>query len=291
VNPALARIERRGFAGYYWVTHQAEIATDIMFKDRATLEAILPDLFDHSIRINSAEDALRFLGRKLHGNFTGEATLDLKRRPEGYRTKFRMKRNSIKMYDKMSVLRIETTINNPREFRVFRSPIRGPRQPPRWMPMAKGVSNFWHCGQVGEKANERFLESLAAAPPRSQATAELDDLGRGRTIRGKRYARFNPVSENDSQLFLAALQGSHSINGFRNSDIVARIYSTAAKSPQEAKKRRERVSRMISKLRGHRLVRKVPRANLYRVTDHGHRVMSAAVRYRQVEFVEAVRTA
>lgn len=32
--------------------------------------------------------------------------------PEGVRVKFRMKRNSIKMYDKWSVLRIETTIQD-----------------------------------------------------------------------------------------------------------------------------------------------------------------------------------
>lgn len=291
VNPLLPRIQRRGFAGYYWVTHQAEVATDIMFRNRGTLKALLPDLLDHSIRVNSAEDALRFLGRKPRGNFTGEATADLKRRPEGFRIKFRMKRNSIKMYDKMSVLRIETTINNPREFRVWRSPIGEPQHSPRWMPMAKGVSNFHHFGQIGEKANNRFLESLATARPQQEAIAELDRLTRGRTVRGKHYAGFNPVTSGDRRLFLAALLGDHLLNGFRNHDITESLYSTPARNRREAKKRRERVSRLIRKLRGHGLVQKVPKARLYRVTPHGQRVMSAAIRYCRDEFVEAFQLA
>lgn len=69
-----------------------------------------------------AEDVLRFLGRKPHGNFQGEVTTALKRRPEGYRVKHTLERNSLKMYDDLQaqVLQVETTINNPREFRVLR---------------------------------------------------------------------------------------------------------------------------------------------------------------------------
>jgi hypothetical protein len=33
----------------------------------------------------------------------------------------------------------------------------------------------------------------------------------------------------------------------------------------------------VVKLRGHRLIAKVPRARRYRVTSHGHRVMTAAL--------------
>jgi hypothetical protein len=43
-----------------------------------------------------------------------------RRRPEGWRVKHTINRNSIKVYDKASVLRVETTINNPRQFKVLR---------------------------------------------------------------------------------------------------------------------------------------------------------------------------
>jgi hypothetical protein len=71
--------------------------------------------------------------------------------------------------------------------------------------------------------------------------------------------------------------GQHNIVGFRNADLVARLYRQPAVDQAEAHRRCERVSRLIVKLRGHRLIAKVPRARLYRVTPYGQRVMTAAV--------------
>src|SRR5207249_3086961 len=79
VNPLLeSMLHANGYpAGYYWVTEQCEIATDLMFRSRPALHKLLPDLFEHSLVSMSAEDALRFLGRKPNGHYQGEATADL----------------------------------------------------------------------------------------------------------------------------------------------------------------------------------------------------------------------
>ena len=289
VNPLLGWIEKLGFDGYYWCTDQFELATDVMFKSRAALEALLPDLRQHSLLVLSAEDAFRFLGRKPHGNFLGEATADLKRRPEGFRVKFRLKRNSIKMYDKMSVLRIETTINNPREFKILRRP--PGRRSLRWMPMGKGVANFWRYGQIGQQANARFLDALAHATPTRQAVAHLDALCASRTVRNQRIARFNPVALHDATLFAAVLLGNHLLNGFRNRDLAASLHAKPARNRDQARRRCERTSRLIAKLRGHGLVAKVPRTRLYRVTPLGQQLMSAALRIRRLDFAAALAPA
>jgi hypothetical protein len=71
----------------------------------------------------SATDMMSFLGRKLTGHFQGEVVTDQREvevpgtRVPGRRVKHRMKLNWIKMYDKRTVLRVETVINNPEEFR------------------------------------------------------------------------------------------------------------------------------------------------------------------------------
>ena len=69
----------------------------------------------------SSEDVLGFLGRKLHPSLQAQVVTDTKRRPQGWRIRHRMAGNWVKVYDKASVLRVETTINNPREFRIQRS--------------------------------------------------------------------------------------------------------------------------------------------------------------------------
>jgi hypothetical protein len=280
--PIIQRFDR----GYYWVTDQCEIATDIMWKDRSRLAAIMPDLFDHAIRTFSAKDVMRFLGRTCV--ITAEVVSDDKRvpttrrgRPEGRRVKHRVAQNWIKFYDKWSVLRVETVINKPSDFRILRV-VKTPRgrKTRRWMPMRKGVANLWRYLEVGRQANERYLGALAHARVRGKAVAELDSLCQSRVVEGKRYGRFNPVSDQDCALFAAVLAGEHAIQGFRNRAIGRRLYPKPSTSPEESKRRCARVSRLIAKLRGHGLVAKVPKSRLYRVTSRGQRLMSAALRYR-----------
>jgi hypothetical protein len=288
VNPILKTIQLSGFGGYYWVADQAEIATDIMFKDRASLEAILPDLFEHVILKTACQDTLRFLGRKLHGNFKGEATTSLKKRPEGWRAKHTMKRNSLKLYDKGSVLRVETTINNPSEFKICRQTDTGLL---RWAPMRKGVSNLYRYADVGLQANQRYLEHLAQAKLKSKAIPHLDDLCRSHSHHGKRCARFNPLQDADRRLFAAVLSGEFALNGFRNRDLCAKLYPQGATSDQEAKQRCTHMSRQIAKLRGHGLIAKVKDARLYRITKLGSQVLFAVLSFYQSDFPTAFQCA
>ena len=292
VNPMLDVIRRTRFGGYYWVVDQAEYATDVMFKDRRTLEAIYPALLEHAMTAFGADDVFRFLGRKLNGHFLGEVTSDLKRRTEGRRIKHRMKRNSLKMYDKGSVLRIETTINNPGEFRILRiRTSRDGRRSRRWWPMTKGVAGLWRFAQVALHANLRYLEALAYVQPKGEAVRELDRLCRSRVHRGTRYARFNPIAADDCALFQAVLHGDHAIHGFRNRDLQRHLYTSPPRSREERLRRGEHTSRKIAKLRGHGLIRKVGNSRLYRPTQHGLRLMIAAVDYRETSFPRALMAA
>ena len=76
------------------------------------------------------------------------------------------------MYDKFGqVLRIETVINHPREFKVRRRVQRQGRSQMAWCPMNKGVANFYHYHDVARAANERYLSALAVVD-RPQASAQ-----------------------------------------------------------------------------------------------------------------------
>jgi hypothetical protein len=278
MNPILATVTSAGYGGYYWVLDQAEIATDVMFSSRPKLLEVWPDLVHHAALNLSSGDVLSFLGRKLHPSLKAQVVTEAKRRPEGWRIKHRVARNWVKVYDKASILRVETTINNPREFRVLRVVTDDAgRSERRWCPMRKGVGDTWRNFQVGMAANRHYLDALAAAPLKGEGVAALDALCRPRTNRGRRYARFNPLQPADLALFRAALAGEHTIRGFRNTDITARLYRRPPADQDEAHRRCERVSRLIVKLRGHGLVAKVPRARRYRVTRYGQRVMTAAI--------------
>jgi hypothetical protein len=191
-----------------------------------------------------------------------------------------MARNSIKVYDKANVLRVETTINDPTQFRVLRV-IEGHRV---WRPMRKGVANLPSYLQVGRAANERYLEALAAATNNRHGSAVLDRHTRPMKNRGRRHPRLNPIGKEDLALFRAALAGEHTIAGFSNTNLTRRLYTHRPKDQAEARRRCQRTSRLIAKLRGHGLVAKIPRRRRYRVTAYGHRVMTAAIAVYDNEF-------
>lgn len=282
VNPLLPEIKAAGFGSYYWCIDQAEIATDVMFADRPALQRVLPDLYDHALRAFSAHDVMRFLGRKLHPSYRGEVVTRLRERPEGRCVRHWAGRNSLKMYDKLTVLRIETTINNPRDFKILKQT--EDEESWRWSPMGKGVSNLWHYREIGAAANRRYLDAMDAVKPNGEAVDMLDDLCRSRTVSGKRIPKFHPVTRRDCQIFAAALNGGHLIHGFRNKDLATALYPSLSSNRADLKRRSARVSRLIAQLRGHGLIAKIPRSRLYRVTKRGLRGMSAAVRYRTPDF-------
>jgi hypothetical protein len=292
LNTLLPAIRAADYGGYYWVLDQAEIATDVMFTTRPELLKIWPDLVRHAALNMSSEDVLGFLGRKLHPSLQAQVVTDAKRRPQGWRIRHRMGGNWVKVYDKASILRVETTINNPREFRIQRvvTDANGRRER-RWCPMRKGVSDLWRNYQVGMAANRRYLDALAAAPLKGEGVAALDALCQPRTKHGRRYARLNPLQPGDLALFRAVLAGEHAIRGFRNIDITNHLYRRPPIDRDEAHRRCERVSRLIVKLRGHGLVAKIPRARRYRVTTYGQRVMTAAIDIHDNQFPASYMTA
>jgi len=287
VNPYLPLFAKADFGTYYWVADQAEISTDITFRTRPALEQILPATFAHAASAFSAEDVLRFLGRKLTPTLAAEVNTDARRRPEGWRIKHRMGRNHVKLYDKGPVLRVETTINQPDQFRVLRVKD-GHRA---WCPMKKGVADLYRFYQVGRASNQRYLEGLAAAPDHRPGVIALDRLCRPRRNRGRHHSRLNPIDNKDLALFRAVMAGEHAIIGFRNTHIQQRLWHRPPTDPAEAKRRCAHISRQLAKLRGHGLIAKVPHHRLYRVTPYGHRVMTAAIAIHDHAFPSAYAAA
>lgn len=282
VNPHLPLLRKHGVR-YWWVVDQAEIATDLVFSSRRQLEQLLPDLVAHAATCFSAEDVLRFLGRKLHPALAAEVTTDARRRPEGWRIKHRMGRNSIKLYDKLNLLRIETTINDPSQFRILR--LKDGRR--RWLPMRKGVANLHRYYQVARAANERYLHALAACGETRHGIAVLDRHTRPIRKRGRHYPRLNPINPDELTLYRAVLAGEHTIVGFRNQHLQRRLYPHPPRSSKEHRRRCARVSRSIAKLRAHGLVAKLPNQRLYRVTTHGQRFLSTAISIHDRDFPHA----
>jgi hypothetical protein len=278
-NPLLTGRGWLAGQSYYWVTEQAEYSTDVLFASRSKLAELYPRLLDHAVVNFSAQDILTFLGRKLHGNFQGEVLTDLKkRRCPGARVKHRVKDNWLKMYDKFGLLlRVETVINQPREFRVRRKRERDGRTVMVWCPMNKGVTNLPSYQQVMRSANERYLDALSVVADPTGSYQSVSHVAEAKVSAGRRYAGFNPAKRDDARLFQAVLSGDHLLRGFHNAEIREALYGPTSDA-DERRRQANRVTRLLKRLHVRGLLAKIPRTRRWRVTAQGQQQLGTLVR-------------
>jgi hypothetical protein len=270
---------------YYWVTAQSEYATDVLFKSRQALQELYPRILSHGMLCFGAKEVMGFLGKKLHGNFQGEVVTDMTamehRRIPGMRIKHRVKKNWLKMYDKAGiVLRVETVINSPEEFRVRRRVRRGGQAKTEWVQMLKGVSYLFRYRDVSRSANSRYLDSLAVVSDHSAKVRELERITRRKRVTPHRTAKaLNPLSREDLQLFEAVMNGAHCVRGFMNRDIRDQLRCTThfRGLREDDRRRSAKVTRIFQRLHAHGLIAKIPHSRKWRTTRFGRRVMAAAI--------------
>ena len=206
---------------------------------------------------------------------------DLRRRQEGTRIKHGVDENSIKMYDKAGrLLRIETTLNNPRRFLVRRAIRRHGRRVVAWLPLRKSIADLRRWVEIARAANARYLDALSVVGEITPSHHLLDPVSQRVTHNGRPHRALRPISPDEARVFRILLQGTFHVQGIRNEDLRLALVPHAARDPIERRKAAGRITRTLRLLRAHGLLAKVSGTHYYRVTMKGHRVMTTALRFR-----------
>lgn len=290
VHPAHPQLLGQYRADYYWSLVQSEWATDVVFADRGALKSRYEPWLRFALTSFASPDVLRFLGKKptaqghVNGHFAGEVLSDLGHRVDGMRIKHRVGKNSVKMYDKAGgvVLRVETTINDPGAFKVYRPKAGDPDGGLAWQPMRSGVADLHRRAAVSQASNERYLECVAAAThpePLADVTAKLSRRvtgpGGSRRVRG-----LNLLSEADAALLAVVGRPEFGVSGLRNRDVVAGLYDRPAPDAEQRRRRSARVTQLLRLLRAHGVLHKVAKSHRYRVSESGRVIITAVLAAR-----------
>lgn len=278
---------------YYWSVAESEWASDVLFRDPRDVLPLCERLAAYSLRMHGPADVMRFFGRKLRADgrprasFQGEIQSDALVFAEGIRLKHWLNQNSVKMYN-ASLLRFETTINNPVEFKVWRTTEKDPDGELQWLKMRKGVADLHRRAQVSQAANDRFATAQAAALENDPIT--LKEAARavcqrvvrpGRPKRDGSYTRprsfrgLNPLSSDDIQLLAIVARPKFVISDLRNEDLRRELYGEDPADATEKRRRSAKVGRKLAMLRAHGILEKVPKGHRYRITSKGRRVLTA----------------
>ena len=299
--PALKEVLSPFSPTYYWSADETEWATDIMFRSTPDLEKLYPGFIKHAMMISDSPSVMRFFGKrnitnsgKIHGVAADEIISDYRKRYEGVRAKHWINHNSVKMYNKSgNILRLETTINNTRDFKVYRHPDDDKTRPKSWQKLRKGVADLHRRTQVSDKCNSRYADAIASA----QVTETLQEVV-GNTCNairknGKRFRALNPWNIDDYKLLAFLGKGELAVNGFRNKDLRNWLYPHEGDTIDKKEKQRlaGRTTRRIRLLRGHGLIRKSPYVNRYVLTEKGQKFSTALLSASSVEVKELMELA
>lgn len=272
-------------ASYYWTVAQSEYATDVMFKQQADLQAVYPAMVHHSVMSFGSQQVLRFLQRK----GASEVKTDRRLGPDGIRVKHWLNDNSLKLYDKGSVLRSEVTINNPKDFRVFRTSELNPEGQKTWRILRRTVADVPRRAEVCRGATHRHLEALAVVQLNTPLAQQAERLCRPVRKRGRRYRALQPFAA-DSWLLQTVNRAEFVIAGFRNRDVRSHLPRPAT-SPRKRRQQAAAIGRQLAMLRAHGLIRRVPSRLLYHVTPKGRRLITALLSARAASIEQLTQMA
>jgi len=280
---------------YNWTVHQSEWATDVGFASRSALEQWYARWVRQAFLTYDSLDVLRFMGRsRLPIAASADVHTDVQAVQESVRLKHWVNGNSLKTYDHGTVLRVETTINNPKEFQSYRAKVGEPDGPKAWRVLQRSVADLHRRAAVSQAANGRYLEAMSSVAERTTLNTlvtpwcqRVAEPGPG----GRMVRALNPLAAEDAALLQAVSDPKWEVNGLRNRDVAEALYGETPADPAEQKRRSARVSRLLRLLRAHGILKKVPKTHRYLVCVQARAAILAVLAARHANPDELTKQA
>jgi hypothetical protein len=268
---------------YSWNVWQSEWASDFLFKDRTDLDEIIDAVVRHAFIGGHPERLLRYFDRPTRND--GQVRSN-SRRPlkttvtdfdEGYRVRHWLESNSVKLYNEGNVLRIETTVNDPYAFRVYRRKQGAPKDAAKQLlPMRKGVADTTLRALVSQDINNRFADHLATMRSDTPLGAILQNVTSRKRKRGRSVRALEPTGK-DLALLSAIADPRLNVGGFQNKHIRLVLASDPRYRGKTDKQRSGMTTRFFRLLRDHGVIRRLPKSRKYQLTANGRQLVTAVL--------------
>ena len=265
--------------GYHWSVMQVEYALDVVFTKREQLAPVYEQLSREAVLTVRVPDLARFWGKRFSPE--AEAGSDFKTLVAGTRIKHVLGRQSLKLYDKGRVLRIEATSNDITFFRHHRKVVsRDGREQYKLAALKKSIYSLTDVVGILAAVCGRYLDFLGTL---ADDTAQRYDLDRiSRTVRDQQHRTwrgFNLFLKEDLQVLLAVVRGEFLIHGLSNRRLRAVLPGKTA----------GQVARILRRLRQHGLLKKVGGTYRYYLSEMGRRLLVAARRVSEHVILPALQ--
>jgi hypothetical protein len=250
------------FGGYYLTLAQVECSLDLVFGQEETASVLCAELTRQAMLIARAGEVARFFGHEFSPE--AEATTQFKTIQEGVlRIRHILGNQSLKLYNKRRVLRIETTTHDVKFFKHYREVAkRDGTKEHRVAPLKASLYSLGILFGLLQSTCRRYLRWLERLEDPYIGRHRLDEITRPKRDEKQRSWRgFNLFDPGDQRAILALLDGQGQIYGWTNKRLRAALggQKTAAQ-----------ISRILRRLREHGVIRRVAGTFKYYLTHTGH---------------------
>ena len=160
--------------------------------------------------------------------------------------------------------------------------------------MGKSIANLYRYAEVSKACNERYLNSLAEVNPTSLLTGKIGEIScpvetklSAKSQNLRRFSGFNLLSDFNCTVFEVINSGAFSIRGFTNRVIRGFLieFGVFQKATLSYKQLSNKVTRLIAKLRAHKLITKIQNTARYRVSHLGAQIISQILLFKKQEMI------
>lgn len=265
--------------GYHWSVMQVEYALDVVFAKREQLAPLYEQLSREAVLTVRVPDMARFWEKRFSPE--AQAGSDFKTLVEGTRIKHVLGRQSLKMYDKGRVLRIEATSNDITFFRHHRKVVgRDGHEQYKLAALKKSIYSLADVVGILAAVCRRYLDFLGTLADDTAARHDLDRISRSvRDQQHRPWRGFNLFLKEDLRVLLAVLRGEFLIHGLNNRRLQAVLTDKTA----------GQIARILRRLRYHGLLKKVRGTHRYYLSELGRRLLVAARRISEHVILPALQ--
>jgi hypothetical protein len=266
---------------YYWTFWQSEIAKDYIFKDSGELGALMYNFQLHALITGTGERILKYFQSPVRAdgqpyrNTAPEILSRIYSWDDGLRVRHWNSGNSVKFYNEANVLRFETTINNPRMFKIFRhSEEQTLSEPMKLMPMRKGIADTEARADVSISILNRFTEQMSTVKDKTLLGKLLSSVDK-HLINGAKRTRPLDVFGKDKEFLSAISDPAFNLHSITNKELQKMLKGSQWAKGLEGKRLSGRITRHLALLRKHGLIEQLPRQKKYVLTEKGRTITTA----------------
>ena len=266
---------------YYWTLWQSELATDYIFESSDSLRPLMNNLLRYALVTGNGERILKYFGRPVmangqpHPNSNPEILSRAKCWYDGLRVRHWNGKNSVKFYNEHNVLRFEMTMNDPSKYKIYRhAENQDKAEPKKLMVIRKGIADITLRAKVSTQIVDRFAEHMASAEETTSLEELIASVSSPFNKDGKRIRALD-VFGKDLKLIQAISDPSFNVSSITNKELQKKLIDSPWAKGMSHKQLSGKISRHLSLLRQHGLIKKLPNQRKYVLTDKGQKLTSA----------------